>query len=115
MPDTQSTVAALIEATISHQLSSPEDRLAAVFLDLDLAILAAESQDYDKYAAQIRREYAIFTDEQYRRGRIGVLETFLARDRLFMSEWFQSKEREARLNIRREIQFLQRGSEESIS
>lgn len=61
--------------------SSTRDKL--LFLDIDLAILAAPRSDYDLYAQQIRKEYAHVPDDAFREGRSKVLRTFLAKESLY--------------------------------
>ncbi|KAF7369191.1 hypothetical protein MVEN_00246400 [Mycena venus] len=74
MADLKEAVSTLIEATVLHRL--PEvlpDRLntseVAVFLDLDMGILADSSPVYEKYSQQIREEYSHYPAEAYRLGR----------------------------------------------
>jgi predicted metal-dependent HD superfamily phosphohydrolase len=81
--------------------------LAAVFLDLDLSILGAEEERYMEYTRRIREEYGNYSWEDYRRGRAKVLKSFVARDRLYFSDYFYKRyEGRARENIQREIQSL---------
>lgn len=81
--------------------------LREIFLDLDLAILGASSSEYDEYTAQIRQEYIYYSGEDYRAGRKAVLKGFLARERLYFTDYFhQLYEIEARQNIQREIDSL---------
>ena len=88
----------LILGTRDHQA---EDFLGGLVVDADLAILAAPPDEYDAYAAAIRREYAHVPDEAYRVGRARVLEGLLGRKRLFTSPLLD--ERTARENMRREL------------
>jgi predicted metal-dependent HD superfamily phosphohydrolase len=79
----------------------------ALLLDLDLSILAAAPGDYRAYAEAVRREYAFLPDHLYRTGRRGVLEGFLARERIYLTEplcalW----EEPARANLAAEIATL---------
>ncbi|MCJ1356572.1 MAG: hypothetical protein MMC33_006567 [Icmadophila ericetorum] len=108
-PEIQKRVSTLIGATISHQLPSPKDPLCALFLDLDLSILASPPQIYDMYAKNIREEYSNFNDKQYRQGRIEILEKFLEKEQIFMSEVVRGREGQARGNIGREIERLRAG------
>jgi predicted metal-dependent HD superfamily phosphohydrolase len=56
-----------------------EEALGA-FLDADLSILATPSQaEYQRYATAVRKEYSHLSDEQWRQGRIRVLERLLKR------------------------------------
>jgi predicted metal-dependent HD superfamily phosphohydrolase len=96
----------LILLTKRH-VTSADDRDGRRLLDADLAILGAPADEYDRYAAAIRREYAWVADEDYRRGRRRVLEQFLSRERLyFTDEMHERRESEARANLRREVAAL---------
>jgi predicted metal-dependent HD superfamily phosphohydrolase len=77
-------VADLILAT-RHGIEPAERRDAdlALFLDLDLSVLAADRAIYAAYARAIRSEYAVYPDEVYRPGRRRVLDQFLARSRIY--------------------------------
>ncbi|KAJ7054171.1 hypothetical protein C8F01DRAFT_995711 [Mycena amicta] len=101
-------VSCLIEATISHHLPAtlpPPLQIsdAAMFLDLDMGILAAAPAVYAKYAHAIRTEYSHYADADYRAGRAKVLQNFLARDRIFIGEGTEKLESRARDNVRGEI------------
>ena len=90
---------------VRHSLASSD--LRQVFLDLDLAILGAPSEEYDEYARQIRQEYCHYNWQDYRTGRKAVLKRLLARDRLYATDHFsQLYEYQARRNIEREIESL---------
>ena len=104
--DTINLVHQLICAT---QLAAlvPHDANFHVLLDADLAILAADREQYDQYAAAIRQEYAFVPDDAYRDGRCQILQSFLDRDRIFLTQpMFEQQEKAARLNIQREIEQL---------
>ena len=99
-------VAELILLTKTHE-AAPGDAGAAVLLDADLGILGAPPPRYDEYARAIRREYAWVPDEAYREGRRRVLERFLGRARVYRTgRMFDAHERQARENMRREIDKL---------
>ena len=86
-PATVAAVAALVRATAHLGAGEPpDDADARALLDADLAILGAAPARYDRYAADIRREYAHVPGVQYARGRVAVLERFLARPRLYFDE-----------------------------
>jgi predicted metal-dependent HD superfamily phosphohydrolase len=96
----------LILLTKSH-LAEPDDRDGHVLLDADLAILGAPAADYQRYAGQIRREYAWVPEAEYRAGRAAVLWRFLGRPRLyFTEEMHREREERARDNLRAEIASL---------
>ncbi len=101
----------LILLTKTHRCSV-DDRDGQVMLDADLAILGADRSNYDAYARAIRREYAWVPDDEYRKGRRRVLESFLGRDRIYRTdELHRAAEEQARGNLRREIDGLERGAE----
>ncbi|KAJ7097623.1 hypothetical protein C8R44DRAFT_643163 [Mycena epipterygia] len=106
-------VSALIEATILHQLPAelPEGLTAsevAMFLDLDMRILADSPAAYEKYAQEIRDEYSHYPLEAYRAGRSKVLQSFLSHERIFLRPDTAAMEQRARENIQGEIDKLLR-------
>jgi predicted metal-dependent HD superfamily phosphohydrolase len=95
--------ARLILLTKTHETTA-DDPFGQALLDADLSILSETEAVYDAYAAAIRREYAWVSDDDYRAGRCRVLERFLARPRLYFTEWmFEHGEQRARANLAREI------------
>jgi predicted metal-dependent HD superfamily phosphohydrolase len=107
---TVTAVQRLILLTKSH-LAEAGDEDGQVLLDADLAILGAEEPDYQRYAAQIRREYEWVPETAYRQGRAAVLRRFLERPRIyFTEEMFRTREERARRNVRAEIARLTTGS-----
>lgn len=107
--DVIAKVARYIEATKHGEATTPPgaDSDLDLLLDLDLSILAAAPADYDAYAAAIRREYAIYPDIQYRRGRADVLGRMLATPALYRTPSLAAAwESRARENLGREIAHL---------
>ncbi len=97
------SVAAMIRLT-SHERDDLEGD-AAVLCDVDLAILGAEPERFDRYDAAIRREYDWVPEEIYNRGRGRVLARFLDRPHIYHSPFFRDgREKRARENIARAIQ-----------
>jgi predicted metal-dependent HD superfamily phosphohydrolase len=100
-------VAALIMATRHVAGAGPaaagDDPDTAYVLDADLSILGAPEPEFDRYEAQVRREYAYRTDEEWRRGRLRVLAMFQARARIFLTEEFGRFEAPARANLARSL------------
>src|SRR5690606_31628630 len=95
-------VVRLVLLTTGHRVS-PEDRDGALLCDADLAILASPAEDYDRYAAAIRAEYAHVPDPDFRAGRAAVLRNLLALPALFHTPHLGERgERAARDNLRRE-------------
>jgi precorrin-6B C5,15-methyltransferase / cobalt-precorrin-6B C5,C15-methyltransferase len=103
---------ALILATRQHRIpeGSTVDFAAdcALFLDMDISVLGAEVESFDRYEAGIAAEYRPhYPAEAYRAGRTAVLQGFIARDRLFLSETFAKLEAPARANLARSIAALE--------
>jgi predicted metal-dependent HD superfamily phosphohydrolase len=83
------------------------DADGAVVADCDLSILGAAPDRYDRYAADVRAEYAHLDDDTWRTGRAAVLRGFLDRERLYLTDrahrWW---EEQARDNLARELENL---------
>jgi len=103
-------VAALIELTARHGRLVPGevDRDAALFLDCDMAVLGAASDEFDRYEAGIAEEYiGAIAPDAFRAGRRAFLERLLAAPRIFLSPWFHERlDAPARANLRRAIERL---------
>lgn len=85
----------------------PVDRETAILLDADLAILAAAPDRYERYAADIRKEYGWVPEAEYRKARASVLDAFLSRSRLFWSDSMHAESTgSAHENMRRELAAL---------
>jgi predicted metal-dependent HD superfamily phosphohydrolase len=99
------TTTSVIEATATH---IADDELMAVFLDADLAILGAPTDGYRLYTEGIRFEYAHMDDAAYRAGRAAVLQGFLERPQIFVTEMGRRLyEQQARLNLLHEVAALE--------
>jgi len=99
-------IVSVIHSTAKHQ--PLDDQLTTrIFLDSDLAILAAPLKVYQRYAKAIRKEYRIFPDLLYKPGRRKVLRHFLERPRIYFTEWFfMHGEEQARKNLEWEVKQL---------
>ena len=97
------SVARKVRATQRHEwLDGDTD--TALFLDLDLSVLAAPAGVYDRYAEQIAQEYAWVPDALYRQGRAQVLAGFLQRDQIYFTPSLRLVwEAAARTNVKREL------------
>src|SRR5262245_24459706 len=96
-----SYIRATCHAASSEAIGDPD---LALFLDLDLSILAAQCGAYRAYAQAVRREYAFVPDQLYRSGRRRVLQGFLARERIYRTEALRGNwEQAARANLAAEI------------
>ncbi len=97
----------IFEAIISTQKHLSENFSIQWLLDFDLKILGSDSEIYEDYVQQIRKEYAIYPDFLYKPGRKKALEHFLYRDQIYFTQVFYEKyEKQARENILREIELI---------
>lgn len=104
-------IAGMIEATARHEIPDIADeaarRDAALFLDMDLAILGAPPAVFDDYERAVRREYAWVDEVAWRAGRRAVLASFLSRPHIFHTALFRgSHETQARENLSRSLSHL---------
>lgn len=68
--------------------------------DADLSILGADEAAFDAYDAAVCEEYGWVFEQDWITGRARVLERFLARDRIFSTEYMREEfEGRARLNL----------------
>ncbi|MGN6436730.1 MAG: HD domain-containing protein [Agriterribacter sp.] len=103
-PVIQCTVG-LILATESHRLHQQND--INLFTDADLSVLGSDWNTYELYSRQIRKEYGIYPDIVYKPGRRKVLLYFLELNNIYKTAFFAGRyERQARLNLRRELEEL---------
>jgi predicted metal-dependent HD superfamily phosphohydrolase len=96
-------VARLVRLTEHHD-PEPGDRSGEALCDADLAILAASPDRYREYTAGVRREYATHSDDEFRAGRLAVLEELASRKALFRTAYAREHwEPRARANLAQEI------------
>lgn len=96
---------AQIEATKEHQHADDAD--TNILLDIDLAILGKNKNRYQEYAQNIRKEYQIYPDFLYRKGRKKVLKTMLEKEAIYQTQYFREQyENQARANILSELNQL---------
>ncbi|MBI5926995.1 MAG: metal-dependent phosphohydrolase [Aquabacterium sp.] len=95
-----------VRATHRHEWTDG-DTDTAVFLDLDLGILAASPDAYDRYAGQVAQEYNWVPEQAYKAGRAKVLQAFVDRPQVYFTPALQALwEDQARANLQREIATL---------
>ena len=94
-------VTALITAT--RHATPPEDPDAQYVVDADLAILGGAPAEFDRYARQVRQEYAFRSEAEWREGRTRVLRAFLDRPRIYLTREFIRFEGPARSNLERSL------------
>ncbi|MFB9238977.1 metal-dependent phosphohydrolase [Plantactinospora siamensis] len=107
LPDTRIVeVERLVLLTATHR-PEPGDRNGGLLCDADLAVLAGQPDEYDRYAAAVRREYAHVPDPLFRVGRATVLRELLALPELYRLPELAARWTEpARANMRRELAAL---------
>ena len=96
---------ALIVAT--RHTAPPEEPDARYVVDVDLSILGTPPPEFDRYETQIREEHPFRSEEEFRRRRARILESFLARPRIFLTPEFAAFEGPARANLARSLARLQ--------
>lgn len=107
---------ARVERITQHILATrhsalPEGRDQALLVDIDLAILGAESVRYQAFERQVREEYAWVPEPLFRQKRAEVLEGFLGRTQLYNTPALrEALEAQARVNLAGAIAALRRGS-----
>lgn len=101
------TVYKLIKTT-AHTEDDDLTDMQKLIADLDLSILGtANSTVYKAYTDGIRKEYAAFSDEEYKQGRLHFLFSMLKRKHIFHTKFFRNMlEKQARKNIHAEIKKL---------
>jgi len=106
--DLVSAVFALVMATKSHNVP-PGDlgKNTALLLDIDLSILGKPSERYWEYEEQIRMEYEWVPMQVFSEKRAEILQGFLSRPRLYLTEPFYDRyEATARSNLAAAIHHL---------
>src|SRR5215470_15624152 len=109
-PGQRERIALMIRATANHVLPDITDERGAddcaLFLDMDLAILASPPAEFTAYEQAIRREYGWVPEPMWVAGRSRVLASFLARPRIYASPPFRSLEAAARHNLTKALDAL---------
>jgi len=87
----------------------PESLDESVLVDIDLAILGANSTEYAAYESAIRFEYRVVPSFIYKRKRAELLRRFLDRQRIYQTEHYSDKfEDQARRNMQYAIERILR-------
>jgi predicted metal-dependent HD superfamily phosphohydrolase len=108
-PELAARVARVIEMTKNHAEGEAAGD-AALFLDMDIAILGAPWETYCAYAAAIRREYPHVPDAAFAAGRGAFLAKQLEYARTFRTDLYESEIGEsARANMRWELEEMRKG------
>lgn len=99
-------VAETIRMTRGHLKAKPDIPDAALFLDMDISILAAKPERFRSYCDQVREEFNGFTDVEFLNGRVNnFLAAYAAHhEPLFKTDLFRQRyENIARSNIESEL------------
>jgi len=87
--------------------AAPVDTESALLVDVDLSILGRPAVEFDRYEAQIRREYAWAPEPVFCKKRAEILRAFLERSSIYWTDHFRGRyEQRARLNLRRSLASL---------
>jgi predicted metal-dependent HD superfamily phosphohydrolase len=102
-------VGRVIEQTKKHHEGEAEGD-AALFLDMDIAILGEPWETYCRYAAGVRREFSMYPDGAFAAGRSRFLEQQLEHPRTFRTDLYEQERGEAaRANMCWELEEMRRG------
>jgi len=104
-------VEALVLMTVRHEVDAavPDAHLRVLdaFHDADLWILSAPPQRYDRYARQVRQEYAHVPAGAFARGRSAILGDLVGRPAIYRCRHASRRwESQARANVERELAAL---------
>ena len=93
----------------TNHTDTPVDSDTRFLLDVDLAILGEESEIFQTYEKQIRREFTHLSDEDFTKGRLQFIQQLLAKYRIYFTPLFQKHyEQQARKNLRTSYENLSR-------
>lgn len=104
--DVVDKVTRMIECTQQHTGDSDNSELL-FFLDADMAILGSNTETYLAYTEAVRKEFAIYPDFMYKKGRRDFLKRTLSNQNIFLTNYFNNKYSiQARINIQKELNSL---------
>jgi len=93
----------LILATRHNSTATSEEE--KIISDIDLSILGASPDVYERYSKNIRKEYKLIPSTIFRKKRKEILTEFLEREPLFQTPLFRNRfEKQAKENIKRELE-----------
>lgn len=105
--DEVTEVQRLVLVTVDHA-PEPGDRAGELLSDADLAVLGGAPEEYARYAAAVRAEYAQVPEEAFRRGRSAVLQGLAGLDPLYRTAEGRARWAEpARRNLLHELELLE--------
>jgi predicted metal-dependent HD superfamily phosphohydrolase len=108
-PELAARVAHVIDMTKNHR-AGQADGDAALFLDMDIAILGAPWESYCAYAAAVRAEYSHVNDAAFAAGRSAFLASQLQHPRSFRTDLYENEiGARARANMQWEHEEMRKG------
>jgi predicted metal-dependent HD superfamily phosphohydrolase len=104
------TAVSAIHATRTHEAVFVDNVVTAAVVGIDLSILGSLPEEYDRYVANVRKEYGHVSGEAWSVGRRGFLRDMIARPGpIFLGSIYrQLFEEQAQANMRRELADLER-------
>lgn len=99
----------LIELSALHYTDADLDSDGALFIDIDMSILGADTHEYDEYARCVRQEYNHHSDREWAIRRTDkFLDPLLLQESIFLTPTFRASHEEcARANLMEERVRLQ--------
>ncbi|MBW2993111.1 N-methyl-D-aspartate receptor NMDAR2C subunit [Candidatus Woesearchaeota archaeon] len=78
-----------------------------LMLDIDLSILGKPAEEFGRYEEAIRKEYSWVPEEGFRKGRREILQRFLDKPNIYLTNFFRKKyEEQARKNLEKAVRQL---------
>ena len=96
-------IANIVRDTRTHVPTCDASRAV---IDLDLASLALPRSAFEANGAKIRAEWPHVSEEDFAAGRLAFMEDFLARERLYWTDWGAPLEERARRNLEQDVALL---------
>lgn len=91
------------EQIIDTQTHNSSNQDTKFLLDADLSILGKDKDIYSEYTKNIRKEYSVFSDEQFKTGRKTMIKNFLQKTHIYKTDFFKNKyEKTALINLKNE-------------
>jgi len=92
---------------VTNHIAIPENIDERLMVNTDLSILGKPAEEFDEYEKNIRKEYLWVPEEEYKKGRKGILQGFLDRPVIYSIDLFMDNyEEHARENLERAIKQL---------
>lgn len=77
-------------------------------IDIDLSVFGKNREEFLKYEKNIRKEFHLVNDIEFCEERIQILERFVSKHRIYLSDYFYNKyEKKAKENLRYSIGLLE--------